>query len=328
MTSNAFKWKMVGAFAALYLIWGSTYLAIRFALETLPPLTMAGARFVVAGVILYGSARLRGWPSPSRRHWPTALVIGALFVLLGNGGVVWAEQTLSSGMTALLIATQPLFLVLLDWLRPGGRRPSWTVTSGVILGFSGTCLLLSPWSAADTAAFNWLGASSVLLASVAWAAGSLYALRAQQPGSPFLSTGMQMLCGGICLLMVGVLTGEWKTIDLANASVRSWIAVLYLLVFGSLIAFTAYVWLLRATTPARASTYAFVNPVVAVFLGWLLAGEVVTSKMLLAMSVIIASVVLIITRQGEAVPEALVQSETARAGVDGLCPQDNPRAGF
>lgn len=320
MTATAFKWKMVAAFAALYLIWGSTYLAIRFALETLPPLTMAGARFVVAGAILYGWARLRGAASPSRRHWPPALVIGVLLLLLGNGGVVWAEQTLSSGMTALLIATEPLFLVLLDWLRPGGRRPSWTVTAGLLLGFSGTLLLFSPWSVTETAAFDWLGAASVLLASVAWAAGSLYALRADQPNSPFLSTGMHMLCGGMCLLMLGFLTDEWKTINLAHASVRSWIAVLYLLVFGSLIAFTAYVWLLRATTPARASTYAYVNPVVAVFLGWLLAGELVTARMVLAMGVIIAAAVLIITRQGEAAPETL-QSDTAPAGVeDGLCP--------
>jgi drug/metabolite transporter (DMT)-like permease len=200
-----------------------------------------------------------------------------LLLLLGNGGVVWAEQTLSSGMTALLIATDPLFLVLLDWLGPGGRRPSWTMTAGLILGFSGTCLLFSPWSATDTAAFNWLGAISVLLASVAWS-GSLYALRVQQPESPFLSTGMQMLCGGICLLVVGILTGEWKTINLVNASVRSWIAVGYLPVFGSLIAFAVYVWLLRATTPARASSYAYVNAVVAVFLGWLLASEVVSCR--------------------------------------------------
>ena len=320
MKANVFKWKMVAAFTALYLIWGSTYLAIRLALETLPPLTMAGARFVVAGVILYGWARLRGAASLSRRHWPPALAIGVLMLLLGNRDVVWAEQTLSSGIAALLIATEALFLVLLDRVRPGGTRPPWTVTAGLILRFSGTSLLFSPWSATDTAAFDWLGAISVLLASVAWAAGSLYALRAEQPDSPFLSTGMQMLCGGMCLLVVGILTGEWKTIDLANASVRSWLAVLYLLVFGSLIAFTAYVWLLRATTPARASTYAYVNPVVAVFLGWLLAGEAVTTRMLLAMGVIIAAVVLIITRQGAAAPETLLQPETTAAGVDGLCP--------
>jgi drug/metabolite transporter (DMT)-like permease len=163
MTATAFKWKMV---AALYLIWGSTYLAVRFALETLPPLTMAGVRFVVAGAILYSWARLRGAASPSRRHWPPALVIGVLLLLLGNGGVVWAEQTLSSGMTALLIATEPLFLVLLDCLKLGGRRPSWNVTAGLILGFSGTLLLFSSWSVTETAAFDWLGAASVLLASV------------------------------------------------------------------------------------------------------------------------------------------------------------------
>lgn len=320
MTLNAFKWKLVGAFAALYLIWGSTYLAIRFALETLPPFTMAGARFVVAGMMLYGWARRRGAASPAPRHWPPALLIGALLLLLGNGGVVWAEQSLSSGMTALLIATEPLFLVLLDWLRPGGRRPSWTVAAGLILGFFGTSLLFAPWSPPRMSAFNWLGAASVLLASIAWAAGSLYALRAEQPSSQFVSTGMQMICGGVWLLLAGLLAGEWKAINLAHASLRSWIAVLYLLVFGSLIGFTAYVWLLRVTTPARASTYAYVNPVVAVFLGWLLAGEVVTARMLLAMGVIIAAVVLIISRQGDAATQTLLQPEALQEGIeDGLC---------
>jgi len=309
MTANAFKRKLVGAFAALYLIWGSTYLAIRFAVETLPPFTMAGARFVVAGMMLYGWARLRGAASPAPRHWPPALLIGILLLLLGSGGVVWAEQSLSSGMTALLIATEPMFLVLLDWLRPGGRRPSWTVAGALILGFFGTSLLFAPWSPPRMSAFDWLGAASVVLASVAWAAGSLYALRAEQPSSPFLSTGMQMLCGGAWLLLAGSLTGEWRTINLAHASLRSWIAVSYLLVFGSLIAFTAYVWLLKATTPARASTYAYVNPVVAVFLGWSLADEVLTARMLLAMGVIIAAVVLIISRHGEAAPRTLLQPD-------------------
>jgi len=309
MTANAFKRKLVGAFAALYLIWGSTYLAIRFAVETLPPFTMAGARFVVAGMMLYGWARLRGAASPAPRHWPPALLIGILLLLLGSGGVVWAEQSLSSGMTALLIATEPMFLVLLDWLRPGGRRPSWTVAGALILGFFGTSLLFAPWSPPRISAFDWLGAASVVLASVAWAAGSLYALRAEQPSSPFLSTGMQMLCGGAWLLLAGSLTGEWRTINLAHASLRSWIAVSYLLVFGSLIAFTAYVWLLKATTPARASTYAYVNPVVAVFLGWSLADEVLTARMLLAMGVIIAAVVLIISRHGEAAPRTLLQPD-------------------
>jgi len=223
-------------------------------------------------------------------------------------------------MTALLIATEPLFLVLLDWLRPGGRRPSWTVAAGLILGFFGTGLLFAPWSSPGMSAFNWLGAASVMLASVSWAAGSLYALRAEQPSSPFLSTGMQMLCGGAWLLLAGSLTGEWKAINLAHASLRSWIAVSYLLVFGSLIAFSAYVWLLKATRPARASTYAYVNPVVAVFLGWLLADEVVTARMLLAMGVIIAAVVLIISRQGEAAPQTLLQPEAPQAGIEeGLC---------
>ena len=320
MKPSAFKWKLTGAFGALYLIWGSTYLAIRFALETLPPFTMSGARFVIAGLILYGWARLRGAASPVLKHWPPAFLIGVLLLLLGNGGVVWAEQSLSSGMTALLIATEPLFIVLLDWLRPGGRRPSLIVAAGLILGFFGTSILFAPWLSPGVSAFSWPGAASALLASIAWAAGSVYSVRAEQPSSQFVSTGMQVFSGGMCLLLAGLMTGEWKAISLADASLRSWIAVLYLLVFSSLIGFTAYIWLLKATTPARASTYAYVNPVVAVFLGWLLADEVVTARMLLAMGVIISAVVLIISRQGQADPETLLQSEAPQAEIeDGLC---------
>src|SRR5262245_14850303 len=214
MKLPVFRWKLIGAFAALYLIWGSTYLAISFALETMPPFTMAGARFVVAGGLLYGWARLRGAAPPVRRHWPPALLIGVLLLLIGNGGVVWAEQSLSSGMTALLIATEPLFLVLIDWMRPRGRRPSWFVLGALILGFLGASLLFVPWEEAGASSFNWLAATSVLLASVAWAAGSLYALRAEQPASAFVSTGMQMLSGGVWLLLAGFLASEWRTIDL------------------------------------------------------------------------------------------------------------------
>src|SRR5262245_8436915 len=223
---------------------------------------MTGARFVVAGSLLYSWARLRGSPSPTLEQWPPAILVGALLLLLGNGGVVWAEQSLSSGMTALIIATQPLFLALLDWVRPGGRRPSWVVAAGVILGFCGTGFLLAPCSSSTT--FSWAGTASALLASVSWAAGSLYALRANQPSSPFLATGQHMFCGGIWLLLAGLLNGEWHAILLHSVSLRSWMAVLYLLVFSSLVAFSAYLWLLRTTSPARASTYAYVNPVVAV----------------------------------------------------------------
>lgn len=319
MLLSTFKWKLVGAFAAVYLIWGSTYLAIRYAIETLPPFTMAGVRFVIAGAILYGSARLRGAAPPVARHWSPALTIGALLLLVGNGGVVWAELLLPSGLTALLIATEPLYVVVLDWLRPGGRRPTSSVIGGLILGFLGAALLFAPWTGPGGTPVSWIGAAAVLFASFCWAAGSLYSIRAAQPESPFLATGMQMLCGGGLLLLAGMLAGEWISLNLAAASLRSWLAVAYLLVFGSLIAFTAYVWLFRATTPARASTYAYVNPVVAVFLGWLLAGEVVTQRMMIAAAVIIGAVVSI-TRpkaagnhaakpEADSVPRSLLQNK-------------------
>jgi drug/metabolite transporter (DMT)-like permease len=295
---SAFRWKILAGFAAVYLIWGSTYLAIRYAIETLPPFTMAGVRFVVAGSILYLWARWRGARRPLRRHWSRAWLIGALLLLVGNGGVVWAERLIPSGLTALFIATEPLWIVILDWLRPGGMRPVRPVVLGLILGFAGTALLFAPW-AVDSSKISWLGATAVLLASFSWAAGSLVSIRAEQPAPPFLATGMQMLCGGTLLLLAGLITSEWTSLNLAAASLRSSLAFAYLFIFGSLIAFSAYVWLLRVTTPARVSTYAYVNPVVAVFLGWLLAGEIVTLRMILAAAVIIAGVVLI-TRQTSA----------------------------
>jgi drug/metabolite transporter (DMT)-like permease len=297
MRVRSLKWKIVAAFVAVYLIWGSTYLAIRYAVETLPPFTMAGARFVVAGAILFSWARWRGVSRPLRAQWLPALTGGALLLLVGNGGVVWAAHLLPSGLTALLISTEPLWVVLLDWLRPGGKRPHGLVFAGLILGFAGTALLFAPWSLGkDSTSISWVGASAVILASFGWAAGSLRSRSANLPDSPFLSTGMQMLTGGGLLLLAGWITEEWHSFDPATASARSWLAVGYLLAFGSLISFTAYIWLLKVTTPAHASTYAYVNPVVAVLLGWLVAGEAVTLRMGVAAVVIIGGVILIISR--------------------------------
>jgi drug/metabolite transporter (DMT)-like permease len=300
MSTLSLKWKIITAFAAVYLIWGSTYLAIRYAVETLPPFTMAGARFLLSGGVLYAWARLRGAAAPIPRQWSSALLGGALLLLIGNGGVVWAAQLLPSGLTALLIGTEPLCVVVLDWLRPGGKRPGGRVFTGLLLGFLGTALLFTPWRlGTDSTAISWAGAALVLFASFGWAAGSLYARSANLPRVPFLSTGMQMLAGGSLLLVAGFVTGEWHSLDLAAASARSWFAFAYLLVFGSFIAFTAYIWLLKVTSPSRASTYAYVNPVVAVLLGWVFAGETVTARILVAALVIISGVVLIISPRNQ-----------------------------
>ncbi|HEX4499012.1 MAG TPA: EamA family transporter [Thermoanaerobaculia bacterium] len=284
------------ALGAVYLIWGSTYLAIRFAIETIPPFLMAAARYLTAGTLLYAWSRLRGAPRPRPAYWLPALALGALLLLVGNGGVVWAEQRASSGLVALLILTEPLWIVLLVWLRDRRQRPGGRVIAGMLLGFIGLALLVRP---SGSGGISPLAVAAVLFASLSWAYGSLYSQRAKLPESPLLSTAMQMLCGGGLLLLAGLATGETAGFAVSQVSTRSLLALAYLVVFGAIIAFTAYVWLLKAAPPVLVSTYAYVNPVVAVFLGWAVADEPITRSTLVAAAVIVVGVVLISRAQGK-----------------------------
>jgi len=294
--------RLIAAFVAVYVIWGSTYLAIRFAVQTLPPLLMASARFVIAGVIVLLWARLRdGAAWPTRVEWRVGLISGTLLLLGGNGGVSWAEQRMPSGIAALLVAVVPVFMVLLEWLRPGGTRPTAAVFAGVGLGLAGLAMLLGPDALRDGTGSDAVGALVLVLASLAWAAGSLYTKFAPKSSSGTMATGTQMLTGGLALLVAAVVAREPAQLDLAHASTRSLVSFLYLLTFGSLIGFTAYVYLLAHTTAAKASTYAYVNPVVAVLLGWAIGHETVTSRTVLAAAVILAGVA-IITVTGDAAP--------------------------
>ncbi len=289
--------RVVAAYLAVYIIWGSTYLAIRFADETLPPFLMAAVRFLVAGGVMYGWLRLRGAQRPTRAHWISALIVGGLLLACGNGGVVWAEQMLPSSLAALLVSTVPIWIALLGWLFPGGGRPSWKVIAGLALGFGGVALLVSGGRGAGNPAINYMGVVVVLVAAVAWASGSLYSRVARFPSTPLLGTGMEMLAGGAVLLVMGLATGEAGRLNLQVVSTKSLLGLGFLIVFGSLVAYTAYIWLLRVSTPARVSTYAYVNPVVAVFLGWAFDKEPVTGRTLLAAAVIVAAVVVITTVQ-------------------------------
>ena len=285
------------AFAAIYLIWGSTYLAIRFAIETLPPFLMAGMRFVISGVLLYAWSRARGAARPERSHWKATAIIGGLLLLGGNGGVVWAEQRVASGLAALLVATLPVWMVTMEWAR-GGLRPTAGVIAGLLLGLGGIGLLVGPGEFAGGAGADTVGAIVLVLASISWAAGSIYSREASLPKSPLLTTGMEMLAGGGLLVLAGVVTGELGRLDVAAASAKSWLALLYLIAFGSLIGFTAYIWLLKVSTPARVSTYAYVNPVVAVLLGWAFAGEPLSLRTAMAAGIIIAGVAMISVARG------------------------------
>jgi drug/metabolite transporter (DMT)-like permease len=291
------RWRIAAALGIVYLIWGATYLAIRFAIETMPPFLMAGARFLVAGVVLYVWMRVRGAARPTLAQWGSAAIVGALLLVFGNGGVVWAEQLVPSGIVALLIGTVPLWMALLDWLRPGGARPGLAVVIGLVFGFAGVALLIGPVDLAGGGRVNLLGTAVVLVAAVSWASGSLYSRSGRLPASPLLGTAMEMLAGGALLLVAGAATGELPHVHLAAISVRSALGLGFLIVFGSLVAFSAYIWLLRTTTAAVVSTYAYVNPVVAVLLGWALAGEALTPRIGVAAAVIVAGVVVLTTFQ-------------------------------
>ena len=287
------RWQLILAFASVYLIWGSTYLAIKFAIETIPGFLMAGVRFLISGAILYGWARMRGAVRPTRIHWKSATIVGILLLLGGNGGVVWAEQRVASGVAALIVAIVPVWIAVLEWKRPGGTKPGWQVTAGLAAGTLGLLLLASPGEAALGARVDLIGAAVLVFATLSWAFGSLKAKHSPLPESPLLSTGMEMLMGGAALVLVGVATGEVGQVNFAGMSDKSLLSLLYLTTFGSLVGFTAYVWLLRVGSPTRAATYAYVNPVVAVFLGWWLAGEAITLRTILATLVIVGGVVLI-----------------------------------
>lgn len=290
---DAPRGRIIAAFAAVYIIWGSTYLAILYAIETLPPFLMAGVRFLIAGTLLFGWCLASSDYRPTRREWRSALIIGGLLLLGGNGAVVWAEQTVPSGIAALLVAGTPCWMVLLDWLWRGAARPGPRTVVGLLLGFGGIVLLVGPSAVAGHGSIHVGGAIVLLIGSLAWAVGSIYSRHAPRPQGALLFTGMQMLMGGALLVIAGTVTAEWTRVDVADVSLRSVLALAYLIIFGAIIGYSAYVWLLRVSTPARVSTYAYVNPVVAVLLGWALAGESFTPRMAIAAAIIVAGVALI-----------------------------------
>ncbi len=280
------------ALLVVYVVWGSTYLAIRIAIETLPPFLMGGVRFLVAGGLLFVWAVRRGdrrGDAPGRVQWIAAAIVGTGLFLGGNGGVVLAEQRIASGVAALLVATLSLWMALLAWLAYG-ERPSRPALIGLPLGFVGTALLIGP---VDTSGLDPVGAALCLGASLCWAAASLYSRRAPLPSRTAVSTAMQMIAGGAVMLLAGVVRGELAHVDPATFSTASLVALAYLVVAGSLLAFSAYAWLLRAAPMPLVATYAYVNPVVAVLLGWLFAAEPVTPRMVVAGTIIVAAVALI-----------------------------------
>ncbi|MFN2386418.1 MAG: EamA family transporter [Thermoanaerobaculia bacterium] len=302
--------RVYAAFAAVYVIWGSTYLAIHFALDTLPPFLMAAARFLAAGALLYGWARFRGTPAPGGAQWRPAIVVGGLLFLGGNGAVVWAQQYVPSGVAALLVAIEPMLFVLLDGMRRR-ERPRGTVMIGLVLGLLGVAVLIGPGKLLGGGRVDPTAALVLVVGAFCWAVGSLLSRGARMPESPVMATALTLLGGGALLLVASLVRGEFAGFDPAAVSARSFLALLYLISFGSLVGFTAYLWILRVATPARAATYAYVNPVVAVLLGWAFAGESLTARMAVAAAVIVGSVALIIQAGGERSESARPRREAA-----------------
>jgi drug/metabolite transporter (DMT)-like permease len=288
--------KVAAAFAAVYLIWGSTYLAISFVEESLPPFFMAGTRFLIAGSILYALIRLRGTSRETRSDWGKMFVTGGLMLLGGHGAVIWAEQWVPSGLTSLLVSTVPLWMVLSNYLW-NRSKPNAKVAAGLALGFVGVILLAGGVEGLGASSVDITGATILVFGAFFWANGSLYSRSAKLSASPLLGTAIEMLAGGLLLLIASLILGEWTNIRLDLVSARSAVSWVYLIVFGSLVGFTSYIWLLKNVPPSQASTYAYVNPIVAMFLGWALAHEPFSLRNAVAAAIILAAVVIITVYQ-------------------------------
>ncbi len=301
--SKPSRTRIILAFAAVYIIWGSTFLGIFYAIQTIPPFLMAGTRFLCAGAIMYVIGLLRGDSLPAPNTWPGAIIVGACLLLFGNGGVTISEQWVPTGLAALLVATEPIDVAILSWLSGIGPRPRPVVWLGLIVGFCGVGVLVSPalsGSAGGKSAHMLAGIVILLLGSLLWAAGSLYALKVKHPSSFIMSAGQQMLCGGALLLLAGFAFGQHRQFDWHRVtwlSIGGWI---YLVLIGALVGYTAYFYLLRHCAPANVATYAYVNPVVAIILGIFFAGERFSIPTMIGASLIIASVIIVISTQQRA----------------------------
>lgn len=306
---------LILAFATIYLVWGSTYLGIRVAVGSMPPFAMACVRFLLAGLCLFAWLKMRGAPWPSRRQLQDHTIIGTFLLLGGNGLVVWAEQFIPSGVAALIIGVGPLFIVLTEWAWPGGTRPTAATIGALLLGLVGVAWLAAPWESMEAGGLDPRGLIAVLCACGFWAIGSIYSRHCTSGATPLNAAALQMLGGGTSLAFVAWAHGDWTALDLNGITPHAWAAFIYLIIFGSLLGFTVFVWLMKHSTPARVATYAYVNPVVAVFLGWLLLDEPVTWRTLISSAIIITAVVLITVQKSRSRPAPLaVASDPSKAG--------------
>lgn len=301
------RFKLIAAFIAIYFVWGTTYLAIRYAVETIPPLLMMSMRSLIAGAVLYMWGRLRGDARATRKELPSLLLIGALFFLVGHGVIAWAQQTVPSGVAALLVACEPIIIALFEPLFTKEGRVGKRTLLGMLIGMGGIAVLLMPHGF-DFKNAHLLGSLGILVAAGSWASGAIYARVARLPRSPLITGGLQLLFGGTLLIVASYVSGEWSAFAFSQVTIRSVLGLAYLIVFGSIISFSAYTWLLTITTATRISTHTFINPIIAVLVGWALGGEALTWEMLIATVLIIISVYLVLFRKPAAIKDAVKEA--------------------
>lgn len=290
------------AFAAVYLIWGSTYLFIKWGIASIPPFLLGGSRFILAGVLLYAAARWRGAPRPTASDWRFGAITGVLMLAMGNGGVTYAQQTVPSGVAALVVSSVPIWIVLMDWLRPRGVRPRAAVFIGLALGLAGMIILIGPRAIVGAGNVDEIGAGVLLIGSLGWAFGSIVTRGIERPRSPLAFAGVQMFAGGVAMLTLSFLFGEPFRWSPRATTLRSALSWAYLVFAGSLIGFTAYIYLLNTVSAAKAATYAYVNPIIAVLLGWAFAGETIGLRTVVAAAVTLAGVAIITLKQAGHTP--------------------------
>jgi drug/metabolite transporter (DMT)-like permease len=285
------------AFSAIYIIWGSTYLAIRYAVETIPPLMMIAARSLTAGIILYSISRFKNKEKIKREQIIPLFTIGALFFLIGHGLLSYAQKFVPSGTAAVLIASEPLWVIGIEWFFLKDIRVKRMGVFGLFLGFAGIIYLITATNDISTSNNNLLFSAFILMSAFSWSSGAVYSRVAKVPKSPLLSSGMELIFGGILVLIASFIIGEPSRFHFSQVTLKSFLGLIYLIIFGSVIAFSAYIWLLRHTSVTRISTHTFVNPIIAVLLGWLIAGEKITAALLIASAIIIVSIYLVLHDQ-------------------------------
>ena len=299
-TPRPHRWKTVLAFAIIYLVWGSTFLAIRVGVKEVPPFLLAGMRFSVAGLVLYVWMRAQGTPSPTRREWFAASFLAVLIFVLDYGLLFWAEKRVPSGIAAVMMATIPVFIAIAEILLLRTQRLTPRLAIALLVGIGGVVVLVSRSSSFGEGPIDTAGAVALVVAAISWSLAAVLTRKLTLPASKVMSSGVQMLAGGILLLLTAAMLGEFRGFHVHAVSASAWLALAYLIVAGSIVAFTAYVWLIHHESPTKVGTYAYVNPVVAVLLGYALGGEPLGARTIVGTFLVLVSVVVITTTPKEA----------------------------